>query len=61
MILDEENFSQMKLAAGVMGLNPFRGWNLMYEVIGIPDYVLVPRGSEIDLRLRSVFKEVITG
>ncbi|KAF7870598.1 hypothetical protein EAF04_004342 [Stromatinia cepivora] len=59
MILDEEKFPQMKLAAGVMGLNFFRGWNLMYEVIGISDYVLVPRGSEIDLRLRGVFKKEV--
>ncbi|KAB8294806.1 hypothetical protein EYC80_006767 [Monilinia laxa] len=58
MLLDEHKFPQMKLAAGIMGLS-FKGWTLMYEVLGVFQYFPVERGSEFDLRLRGVFKKEV--
>lgn len=59
MLLDGENFPQMKLAAGIMGLE-FKNWRLYYEIVGgSRDPVVVKRGSEFDSRLRGVFKREV--
>lgn len=59
MLLDGENFPQMKLAAGILGLE-FKDWRLYYEVVGgSRDPVVVKRGSEFDSRLRGVFKREV--
>ncbi|RAL59136.1 hypothetical protein DID88_006692 [Monilinia fructigena] len=58
MLLDENKFPQMKLAAGIMGLS-FKGWTLMYEALGVFQFFPVRRGSEFDLRLRGVFKKEV--
>ncbi|QSZ34867.1 hypothetical protein DSL72_007726 [Monilinia vaccinii-corymbosi] len=58
MILDKDEFPQMKLAAGIMGLS-FQDWTLTYEVRGVGVYIPVPRGSGFDLRLRGVFKKEV--
>ncbi|KAK6592773.1 hypothetical protein ACHAPC_008176 [Botrytis cinerea] len=57
VFLDTYNFPQMKLAAGLWGLNR-KSWKLTYEIHGFEgDYVKVTDGSEFGRRLSGVYKK----
>ncbi|TGO51842.1 hypothetical protein BCON_0153g00080 [Botryotinia convoluta] len=57
VFLDTYNFPQMKLAAGLWGLNR-KSWKLTFEVHGFEgDYVKVTDGSEFGRRLSGVYKK----
>ncbi|THV47202.1 hypothetical protein BGAL_0328g00150 [Botrytis galanthina] len=57
VFLDTYNFPQMKLAAGLWGLNR-KHWKLTYEVHGYEgDYVKVTDVSEFGRRLAGVYKK----
>ncbi|TGO10753.1 hypothetical protein BTUL_0126g00060 [Botrytis tulipae] len=57
VFLDTYSFPQMKLAAGLWGLNR-KSWKLTFEVRGSEgDYVKVTDGSEFGRRLSGVYKK----